>query len=52
MKSSLVSVSALVSSLLENELNDEWDWLVLDDMTETLMISTWETFQLVKMKEF
>ena len=42
IKSSLVSVSALVFSLLKNELNVDEDWLVEDDMTETLMISTEE----------
>ena len=48
MKSILVSVSALVFYLLKNEWNVEEDWLVVDDMTETLMISTWENFQSFK----
>ena len=42
MKSSLVLVSALVFYLLKNKLNVEEDWLVVDDMTETLMISNHE----------
>ena len=42
MKSSLVSVSVIVFSLLKNEWNVEEDWLVVDKMTETLMISTQE----------
>ena len=48
MKSSFVSVSALVFSLLKNERNFEEDWHVVDDMTENLMISTKEKIQLVK----
>ena len=52
MKSSLVSVSALVFYLLKNEWNVEEDWLVVDDMTETLMISTQEKIQLVKNERF
>ena len=48
MKSSLVSVSALVFSLLKNEWNAEEDWLDLDDTTENLMISTEEKIQLVR----
>ena len=52
MKSSLVSVSALVFSLLKNEWNSEEDWLVVEDMTETLMISTEEKIQLVKNERF
>ena len=42
MKSSLVSVSALVFYLLKNEWNTEEDWLVVDYMTETLIITTEE----------
>ena len=42
MKSSLVSVLTLVLYLLNNESNVEEFWLVVDDITETLMISTQE----------
>ena len=52
MKSSLISVSALVLYLLKIEWHIEEDWLVVDDMTETLMIQTQEKIELVKMKEF
>ena len=48
MKSSLVSVSSLVFSLLKNEWNVEEYWLAVENMMETVMISTWENFQLVK----
>ena len=40
MKSRLVSVSALVFSLLKNEWGFEEYWLVVDNIMETLMIST------------
>ena len=46
MESSLVSVSALVFSLFENELNVEEYWLVVDYMILTLMISTQEKINL------
>ena len=46
MKSSLVLVSAILFSLLKNEWNPEEDWLVAEDMTENLMISTEEKFNL------
>ena len=42
MKSSLFSVSALVFYLLKSEWNVEEYWIVVDDITETLMISTQE----------
>ena len=48
IKSSLVSVSALVFYLLKNEWNAEEDWIAIYDMTETLMISTEEKIQHVK----
>ena len=51
MKSSLVPVYALVYYLVKNELNAEEHWLVVDKMTETLLISTGK-IQLEKMKEF
>ena len=46
MKSSLVLVSALVFYLLKNKKNVEEDWLVVDEMSETLMISTQEKINL------
>ena len=52
MKSSLVSVSALVFYLLNNEWSVEEDWLVVDDMAETLMISTKEKQTCKKWKSF
>ena len=48
MESSLVLASALLFSLLKNEWNVEEDWLVVDNMTETLMISSQQKIQLVK----
>ena len=47
IKSSLVYVSTIVLYLLENEWNGEEDWLVIDDMMETLMIPTQERYQAV-----
>ena len=44
MKWSLVLVYALFFSLFKNKWNVEEDWLVVDDMTETLMISTQEKY--------
>ena len=46
MTSSLVLVSALVFSLLKSEWNVEEYWLMVDNTTETLMISTWEKIEL------
>ena len=43
MKSILVSVSALVFFLFKNERNVKEDWLVVNDMTISLTISTEET---------
>ena len=48
MKSSLVLVSALVLYLLKIEWHIEEDWLVVDDMTETLMIQTQEKTRISK----
>ena len=44
IKSSLVSVSAIFFSLLKSELNVEEYWLVVEDMTKTLIISSQEKF--------
>ena len=52
IKSSLVSISALVFSSLKKEWNFEEDWLVVDYMMETLIISTQEIFKLYEMNGF
>ena len=52
MKSSLVSVSALVFSLLKNEWKFEEGWLVVDYIMENLMISTWDNSTCKKWNSF
>ena len=52
IKSILVLVSSLVFSFLKHEWNAEEDWIVVDDMTETLMILAEEKIQHVKNERF
>ena len=52
MKSSLVFVSALVFYLFKNEWNVEENWLLVDYITETLMISTEKNPTCKKLKGF
>ena len=52
IKSSLVSVSAIVFTSLINKWSVGGGLILVDEMMETWIISTWEISQILKMKEF